>query len=134
VSLTVLVLSAGGPFIAMAGAILLAYDIFRGPLRDAMRTMLTAQFQAADEIHAGNIGRYRALPAHLDRDTVETWVQESMQAAERDRTQAQARNRAFEERELATAFRLALIGLLLVAVGSLMQTGAAILSFLEAGG
>ena len=128
-----IVLSIAGPALTTGGAALLAYDVLRGPariLRDARlvtrlgvvnehreataQSLVDAEIERSTDEHSADLARIDADHAH------------AVTRAESLHAEADAADRA-------RAFRLAIWGLCLVAVGGAAETIAAIIAASRSG-
>ncbi|ACB74370.1 hypothetical protein Oter_1082 [Opitutus terrae PB90-1] len=80
-----------------------------------------------DEIYQSIIDRYRSLPADLDQNTVKSWIESVNKQMERVRQRNQQRQQSRDLNELLFSRRLGVVGFVLVATGSMMQSFAAML-------
>jgi hypothetical protein len=118
-----------GPLVAAVGALLLAYDAFRSPVRwhkfvDSYRKRLEAE----KRMHESILKDYRSLPIppYSDQEIKRLADEEIRRFNERiEKEQEETSKDDLQER--LYSFKLAAYGFLLVAIGSVMQAIAAYL-------
>jgi hypothetical protein len=125
-----LFLAIAGPVVTAAGVLLLAYDALHGPAAWYLREFFGARsWELLRQAHERNVQVLRGLPMPL-------YTPEAIQRLV-DEAEAQFKALEWEGKEgvrdttisgLRRSLRLALWGLLLVAVGSLCQAAAAWMS------
>jgi hypothetical protein len=113
------VLSIMGTLLTAVGALLTAYDILRGPVRVTTRRLFMAQAEILSGVYLRLLAKYRELPEGHERK--DEWIKEAEALAKKSVEQATDEWRHFEEKEQETSFRLGIRGLLLIAVGALME-------------
>ena len=127
---TVKVLGVIGPLLAAIGAALLAYDAFRGPTRWYQLIFpLRDTLRGAERLHAHNLNVLRDLPIppYTQAEKKKRIDEEIKSYTEHVNVEEDKFDRRDLEERLRSQ-RLAKRGFLLVAVGSLLQALAALLS------
>jgi hypothetical protein len=118
-------LGFAGPLLAAAGALLLAYDIARGRLRTTLKRFLDDQGQLLSDAHMTWAAKYRQLPeGHSRRDEC---IKEQEALARSQTEVSKQKLRRFEDEELDASVRWGVRGLILIAIGSVCQSIAAII-------
>ncbi len=125
-----LVLAIAGPLLTAGGALLLAYDVLHGPAAWYLREFFGARsWELLRQDHERNISRLRELrmpPYTLEE--IQRLVEDAETRFKELEWQGKERVRDTTILNLFRSQRLALWGLALVAVGSLCQSVAALLS------
>ena len=125
-----LVLAIAGPLLTAGGALLLAYDALHGPAAWYLREFFGARsWELLRQDHERNIKRLRELPMPPYKpDEIQRLVDDAEARFKALEWQGRERLRDTTISGLFRSQRLAVSGLMLVAVGSLCQSLAAWLS------
>jgi hypothetical protein len=115
-----------GPLVTAVGAAFTAYDILRSPLRTVRRRLLEDQAKLLSDAWLRIVAKYRDLPDTHSRK--EEWTREGEAKARKEFEDATESWRRFEEEEHEYSFRLVIRGLLLIFLGSVLQSLAAFLA------
>ena len=125
-----LMLAIGGPLITAGGALLLAYDALHGPAAWYLREFFGARsWDLLRQDHERSLKFIRKLPMPpYTPDTIQGLVNDEEARFKELEYQGKERVRETTISGLHRSQRLALCGLLLLAIGSLCQFAAALLS------
>jgi hypothetical protein len=122
-------LNVFGPLLAVIGSLLMAFDIWRSPLRARRRALFEPAMEKRATFYddlaikfAGGEGR---------TDTQEQLAAEFRAHAKQERQSFHAAERLFSEQEAASAFKAGVWGFGYIAAGSAMQVVAALIQAIQ---
>lgn len=120
------ILSVLGPLVAMAGALLAAWEVWLVPSWYSQASVVEARREMHQMLYDVTVNSYRVPPYSPEaRDAA---AQEAQQRLDESMAEDQQAHQKAQQGDRLRARRALILGLLLVAVGSLMQSVAALLT------
>lgn len=114
-------LSVIGPILVAVGAAYMAYDVARGPVRNARKEVLDRQLQMYVELSESTIRLYQGLSPPYTENDIHEFIEEAKQHSKNMAKSSRDSYQEFMEKEQSASFGLAAKGFALVALGSLAQ-------------